>query len=147
MHVVIIMDSEKDVNEVLTSPLRKIGHTMFRLFRWTPEYHPKKESTTISKWIRFPGFPMQMFNRAILRSIVSTFAIFVDSDPRTKELHSLNFARVCVEIDVTKEMPTSVWINLPGHDGFVQNIVVEGGLNTAPNVKFMVMSTLTAEKW
>ncbi|KAL9679253.1 hypothetical protein QQ045_017109 [Rhodiola kirilowii] len=117
-HIVIILDSEKDVNAVLTSPLRRVGHTMFRLFRWTPDYNPKKESTTVTKWIRFPGLPMEMFDRAILRSIVSSFALFLDCDDRTKEMNSLSFARVCVELDVTKAVPNSVWINLPENKGF-----------------------------
>ncbi|KAL9685017.1 hypothetical protein QQ045_022463 [Rhodiola kirilowii] len=107
---------------------------MFRLFRWT-DYNPRKESTSISKWIRLPGLPMQMFDRAILRSIVSTFANFVDSDPKTKEMDSLNYARGCVEIDVTKKLPSSVWINLPGQGGFAQSIVVEGGLKYSSKCK------------
>ncbi|KAL9681629.1 hypothetical protein QQ045_013415 [Rhodiola kirilowii] len=134
-HIVIILDSEKDVNEVLTNPLRKIGHAMFRLFRWSPDYNPKKESTTVTKWVRFPGLPMEMFDRAILRSIVSSFAFFLDCDDRTKEMDSLNFARACVELDVTKVVPNSVWINLPGSNGFFQEIVIEGGLKYCSKCK------------
>ncbi|KAL9661238.1 hypothetical protein QQ045_026060 [Rhodiola kirilowii] len=116
-HVVIILESEKDVIEVLTSSLRRVGHTMFRLFRWSADYNPKKEPTTVTKWIRFPGLPMEMFDRAIIKSIVSSFAYFLDCDARTKEMDSLNFARACVELDVTKTVPSSVLINLPGGNG------------------------------
>ncbi|KAL9673579.1 hypothetical protein QQ045_029840 [Rhodiola kirilowii] len=28
-HVIIILDSEKDVNDILTNPFRRVGHTMF----------------------------------------------------------------------------------------------------------------------
>ncbi|CAM8969317.1 unnamed protein product [Rhodiola kirilowii] len=38
-HVVIILDSEKDVTSALTFPVRKVCHTFFRLFRWSPDYN------------------------------------------------------------------------------------------------------------
>ncbi|KAL9672881.1 hypothetical protein QQ045_029134 [Rhodiola kirilowii] len=134
-HVIIILDSERDVNEILTSPLRRVGHTMFRLFRWSADYNPKKESPTVTKWICFPGMPIEMFDGAFLRSLVSSFAMFLDSDVRTKEFESLNYARACVEIDVTKEIPNNVWINLPNGRGFFQAIVVEGGLKYCSRCK------------
>ncbi|KAL9675964.1 hypothetical protein QQ045_004173 [Rhodiola kirilowii] len=49
-HLMIILDSEEDAKVALTSPLRKVGHAMFRLFRYTPDYNPKKESSTTTKW-------------------------------------------------------------------------------------------------
>ncbi|KAL9670046.1 hypothetical protein QQ045_007597 [Rhodiola kirilowii] len=145
-HVVIILDSEKDVNEVLTNPLRRVGHTMFRLFRWTPDYNPKKESTTVTKWIRFPGLPMEMFDRAVLRSIVSSFVVFLDYDARTKEMESLSFARACVELDVTRSVPSSVWINLPDDKGFFQEIVVEGDLRYCSKCKIHGHELATCRK-
>ncbi|CAM8917057.1 unnamed protein product [Rhodiola kirilowii] len=145
-HVIIILDSEKDVNEILTNPLRRVRHTMFRLFRWSADYNPKKESPTVTKWIRFPDMPMEMFDRAILRSIVSSFAVFLDCDDRTKEMDSLNFARTCVELDVTKAIPSSVWINLPNDKGFFQEIVVEGGLKYCSKCKIHGHEIATCRK-
>ncbi|KAL9663685.1 hypothetical protein QQ045_019076 [Rhodiola kirilowii] len=49
-HLMIILDFEEDAKIALTSPLRKVGHAMFRLLRYTPDYNPKKESTIITKW-------------------------------------------------------------------------------------------------
>ncbi|CAM8999572.1 unnamed protein product [Rhodiola kirilowii] len=68
---------------------------------------------------------MEMFDRAILRSIVSSIALFLDCDSRTKELDALIYARACVELDVTKSIPSSVWINLPDNKGFFQGIDIE----------------------
>ncbi|CAM8904324.1 unnamed protein product [Rhodiola kirilowii] len=64
-HVVIILDNEKDVNEVLTNPLRKIGHTMFRFFKWSPDYNPKKESSIVTEWIRLPGLPVEFLTERL----------------------------------------------------------------------------------
>ncbi|KAL9664467.1 hypothetical protein QQ045_019868 [Rhodiola kirilowii] len=127
-HVVVILDSEKDVHSALTCPWRKVGHTMFRLFRWTADYGPKKESTNVTKWIRLPGLPLEFFDRQAIRSVVSSFACFLDIHSRTKEMASLSYARACVELDVTKEVPSKLWVNLPGDRGFFQDVIIEGNM-------------------
>lgn len=127
-HIIIIMENETDVRNSLTHPVRKIGHTFFRLFRWEPGYNPKKEVPTTTKWIRLPNLPIELFDKGIIKAIVSSFATFLDVDNRTKELSALAYARACVELDVTKTIPNKVWINLPDNQGFYQDIIVEGGL-------------------
>ncbi|KAL9661686.1 hypothetical protein QQ045_026512 [Rhodiola kirilowii] len=52
----------------------------------------------------------------------------VDVDERTRACKSLRFARVCVEVDVTKPIPGEVWVNLPNNQGFVQRVEVESKL-------------------
>ncbi|KAL9662760.1 hypothetical protein QQ045_027594 [Rhodiola kirilowii] len=98
-HVVIILDSE------------------VMLFRWEADYNPKKEGTRITKWIRLPGLPMEFFVPACLKAIVSSFASYLGIDEKTKERSALNYARVCVELDVRKALPARVWINLLGNKG------------------------------
>ncbi|CAM8993760.1 unnamed protein product [Rhodiola kirilowii] len=53
-HLMIILDSEEDARVALTSPIRRVGHAMFRLFRYSPDYNPRKESTITTKWVRLP---------------------------------------------------------------------------------------------
>lgn len=101
-HVVIILDSLEDDNSTLTFPHWKIGHTFFRFFRWTKDYNPKKETTTITKWMRLRGQPTQFFDKGNIRAIGSSFAEFLDIDNRTKDLSALSYARACVELDVSK---------------------------------------------
>lgn len=134
-HIIIILDNEDDVRTALTHPHRKVGHTYFRLFRWEAGYNPKKEIPKTTKWIRLPGLPIELFDRAIIRSIVSAFADFLDIDEKTKELSALSYARACVEFDVTQHIPCKIWINLPGERGFFQEVVVEGGLTYCQKCK------------
>lgn len=117
-HLIIILDNEDDVRTALTHHQRKVGHALFRLFRWEAGYNPKKEIPKTTKWIRLPGLPFELFDRAIIRSIVSSFADFLDIDDKTKGLSALAYARACVEFDVTLPIPSKVWINLPGDRGF-----------------------------
>ncbi|CAM8891275.1 unnamed protein product [Rhodiola kirilowii] len=99
-HILVILDSELDAMTALACPLRKVG------------------------------LPLPLYDRSYVQAIVSTFAQFVDVDvdERTRACKSLRFARVCVEVDVTKPISGEVWVNLPNIQGFVQRVEVESKL-------------------
>lgn len=128
-HVLIILDSEEDVTAALSCPLRKINHSMFRLFRWNIDYNPKKESTTTTAWVRLPGLPLPLYDRAYISAILSSFSNFLDVDDRTKACLSMKFARACIEIDVTQPIPDKIWINMGGEGGYWQDIEMETKLS------------------
>lgn len=127
-HVLIILDSEADVRTALSSSLHKIGHALFRLFRWSPSYNPKKESKFATIWVRLRGLPLGLYDTAFVEAIVSTFGYFVAVDARTKACVAVNYARACVELDVTQPIPDSIWISLPNDKGFWQPIETESNL-------------------
>ncbi|KAL9678999.1 hypothetical protein QQ045_016852 [Rhodiola kirilowii] len=128
-HVMIILDSEEDATSALTCPLRKIGHAMFRLFRYTADYNPKKESSYTSKWVRLPGIHPAFITRNYVASIVNSFGYFLDLDDRTKVCSSMRYARACVEFDVSRPIPDEVLITLSDGRKFWQKIEVEGNLS------------------
>ncbi|KAL9661485.1 hypothetical protein QQ045_026309 [Rhodiola kirilowii] len=105
-HIVVLLDSERDVQSALTCPWRKVGHTM---------------------------------------SLVSSFINFLDIDTRTKEVASLSYARACVELDVSKEIP-SKWINLPGDRGFFQDVIIEGNIAYCQRCKLHGHDVATCRK-
>lgn len=98
---------------------------LFRLFRWRPEYNPKKKSKFATIWIRLPDLPLSIYDNSFVKAIVSTFGYFVDVDEKTKAWAAVSYARACVELDVTKPIPDSVWISLPNEKGYWQSIIVE----------------------
>lgn len=77
----------------LSCPLRKINHSMFRLFRWHEAYNPKREDKFATVWLRLLGLPLVLYDKAYIGIIVSTFSDFVDVDDRTKACLSLPHAR------------------------------------------------------
>ncbi|KAL9680909.1 hypothetical protein QQ045_012690 [Rhodiola kirilowii] len=127
-HVAIILNSEDDVRAALTYPIQKIGHAFFRMFRWSVDYNPKREATRITAWIRLPGLPLRMYDKSYIRSLVSSFAYFLDVDARTRECCSLNYARAYVELDVTQYLPSKLLIQTPEVEYF-QEVVYEGNLS------------------
>ncbi|KAL9688679.1 hypothetical protein QQ045_033102 [Rhodiola kirilowii] len=55
-HILIILLSSDDANKVLAHLMRKVVQSMFRLFRWSPDFHYRKGPTTTTAWVRLPGF-------------------------------------------------------------------------------------------
>ncbi|KAL9667584.1 hypothetical protein QQ045_001946 [Rhodiola kirilowii] len=49
--ILIILTTEEDANKVLSHPMRKVGQSLFCLFRWTQDFHKRKEPTTTTTWI------------------------------------------------------------------------------------------------
>ncbi|KAL9675898.1 hypothetical protein QQ045_004106 [Rhodiola kirilowii] len=101
---------------------------MFRLFRYTPDYSPRRESTTTTKWVRLPDLHPGFVTRNYVAGIVNSFGYFLDLDERSKACSTLKYARACVEIDVSKEIPEEVRISLSDGRIFWQKIEVEGNL-------------------
>ncbi|KAL9680839.1 hypothetical protein QQ045_012619 [Rhodiola kirilowii] len=134
-HLMIILDSEDDAKVALTSQLRKVGHAMFRLFRYTPDYNPFMEFTTTTKWVRLTGLHPGFVTTNFVAGMVNTFGDFLDLDERSKACSTLKYARACVEIDVTKSIPEEVRITLSDGRVFWQKIEVEGNLSFCSHYK------------
>ncbi|KAL9691594.1 hypothetical protein QQ045_012018 [Rhodiola kirilowii] len=131
----IIIDSEEDARVALTSPLRKVRHAMFRFFRYTPDYNPRKESSTTTKWVRLPGIHPAFVTKNFVASIVNSFGYFLDLDERSKACATLKYARTCVELDVTRPIPDEVRIALSDGRVFWKRIEVEGNLSYCSHCK------------
>lgn len=76
-HVLIILRNEADVIRALSCESHRIGTSLFRLFHWTPDFDPKKESTLATIWIKLPQLPMRYYNISMLKQIVSSFGTFL----------------------------------------------------------------------
>ncbi|CAM8925089.1 unnamed protein product [Rhodiola kirilowii] len=127
-HILIVLDSEQEARKVLAHPSRKLGHAFFRVFRWTKDFDTKKESPVTTAWLRLMNLPPGMFNQGYIESIVTSFSRFIAVDGKTASFNNPCYARVCVEIDATKTLPDSIWINTGGAGGFWQNITYENRL-------------------
>ncbi|KAL9671457.1 hypothetical protein QQ045_009025 [Rhodiola kirilowii] len=127
-HILIVLDSEQEARKVLTHPSRKLGHALFQVFRWSKDFDTKKESSVTTTWIRLMNLPPGMFNQGYIDSIVTSFSKFIAVDGKTATLNNPCYARVCVELDITKSLPESIWINTGGDEGFWQQIVYENRL-------------------
>ncbi|KAL9678285.1 hypothetical protein QQ045_016128 [Rhodiola kirilowii] len=120
---------------VLSHPRRKLGHSLFQIFWWSKDFSTRREPTTTTTWICLASLPPELYNPGYIEAIVSAFVHFLVVDNRTVSFTNPNYARVCMEMDITKEMPEEVWISTRPDSGFWQKIIYENSLQYCDKCK------------
>ena len=67
--------------------------------------------SSIPIWVRFYNIPLEYWTSTCLGHIASTVGIPLHLDPLTENQTKLSFARICVEVGVDCEFPTSVLLD------------------------------------
>ena len=67
--------------------------------------------SSIPIWVRFYNIPLEYWTSTCLGHITSTVGIPLHLDPLTENQTKLSFARICVEVGVDCEFPTSVLLD------------------------------------
>ncbi|RAL55041.1 hypothetical protein DM860_018103 [Cuscuta australis] len=80
--------------------------------RWTCDFDPSIDSPLALVWIGVEGLPLHLFEPNALFSIANLVGLPLQMDSATVNLTRPSVARVCVELDLTKDMPKPVWIHL-----------------------------------
>ncbi|CAN1167008.1 hypothetical protein LINPERHAP2_LOCUS26982 [Linum perenne] len=72
---------------------------------WRPYFRPEDTIlTTLRVWVRLPGLPLEYFDHSILKIIGDRIGRTVRIDHTTLEGSRGNFARLCVEVDLSKPL-------------------------------------------
>ncbi|CAN1161430.1 hypothetical protein LINPERHAP2_LOCUS23907 [Linum perenne] len=72
---------------------------------WRPYFRPEDSSlSSLRVWIRLPGIPLEYFDYGILKRIGDRIGKTVRIDHTTLEGSRGNFARICVEVDISKPL-------------------------------------------
>ncbi|KAL0400831.1 UNVERIFIED_CONTAM: hypothetical protein Slati_4113000 [Sesamum latifolium] len=95
-----------------------------RLFKWTPDFNPKIESPIAPVWIRLPELPVHLSQKKSLFGIASLVGLPLKLDEATADGFRPSMARICVELDLLKTRPESIWIGTEGRY-FSQPVVYE----------------------
>ncbi|CAN1796991.1 hypothetical protein LINPERHAP1_LOCUS21102 [Linum perenne] len=72
--------------------------------QWSPSFNEEEEIKSILTWVRLPKLPIQYFNSLAVHRIGNTIGRTVRLDLATSEGSRCRYARVCVEIDLTKPL-------------------------------------------
>ncbi|KAL9676488.1 hypothetical protein QQ045_004702 [Rhodiola kirilowii] len=109
-HILIVLDTEQDARRVLVHPMRKLGHSLFRVFRWMKDFSTRREPTTTMAWIRLASLPPELYNQGYIESIVSSFGRFLAMDSRTVCFINSNFARTSpMEFEFQQASTAVLW--------------------------------------
>ncbi|XP_027181956.1 uncharacterized protein LOC113780347 [Coffea eugenioides] len=121
-HVLIRLHNEADFLPVWTRNVWYIHGGAMRVFKWSTSFHVDKESSLVPVWFNLPKLPVHLFDKKCLFQIVSCLGRPLFIDGATAGLSRPSVARVCVEIDLLKILPSHVWIQLGEDHGFWQSL-------------------------
>ncbi|QHO38097.1 uncharacterized protein DS421_4g117390 [Arachis hypogaea] len=87
--------------------------------RWRPNFNPNVEHLNkIVAWVRISDLPIEYYDKYVLRTIGNTIRMTLKVDYNTAEQTRGKFARVCVELDLTKPLRPN--IKIKGKIAFVE---------------------------
>lgn len=94
-----------------------------KVFKWLVEFQLCVEPSVIPAWISLEGFPIHLFNKAILFSIKNLLCKTIKIDEPTTNISRPSVARICIEVDLLKDLPTRIWIGTGSGKGFWQSML------------------------
>lgn len=74
----------------------------------SPSFHVNKESSIVPVWFSLPILPIHLFNKHCLFSIISVVGCCLITNAATTAVCRSSVAPVCIEVDLRKELPSSV---------------------------------------
>ncbi|XP_065859791.1 uncharacterized protein [Euphorbia lathyris] len=88
---------------------------------WSPSFNTMDGNiSAVATWLRFPGLPIQYYQNGVLREIAKMLGKFIKADYNTISSECGKFARMAVELDLTKSLVSQISI-----DGRLQSIEYE----------------------
>ncbi|CAN1136189.1 hypothetical protein LINPERPRIM_LOCUS20946 [Linum perenne] len=82
----------------------KIFDYYFSVARWTPSFNEEEPIRSIHTWVCLPKLPIHYFNRLAVTHIGNCIGRTVKLDLATSEEAHVCYARVCVEVDISKPL-------------------------------------------
>ncbi|XP_010314925.2 uncharacterized protein [Solanum lycopersicum] len=115
-----------DMNEVLFSGPYSINNRPIILKQWSPEFDFGSEFLTeIPLCVNFPNLPLNCWGGGSLSRIASAIGVPIFADECTTKQTRISYARMLVEVNVTKKIPQKITVVDPYGKTFLQDVVLE----------------------
>lgn len=111
-YFLIKFDCDEDRERViLDGPWTVQGHYL-TIRPWTPNFYPSAatEESTMA-WVRFPQLNLMYYDEDVLYAIASSIGKSIKIYVNTSLVTRGHFARVCVEVDLTKPLIAQFWLD------------------------------------
>lgn len=113
---------DEDMKYVLTGGPWQIAGQYVTTQRWKPGFDPKEEKIThMTAWVRINGLNVEFFRFDVLERIGNLIGNTVKVDSHTMSQSRGKFARICIELDISK--PLTPFIEVEGR---TYGVVYEG---------------------
>ena len=107
-HVIIRLNAEHDFHRIWGQHLWYVLGYPMRVFKWTTSFHVDKEPSLVPVWFSLPKLLLHLFHKECLFHVVSLLGRPLFMDAATRSLSRPSVARVCVEVDQVKPLPSRV---------------------------------------
>ncbi|KAI9087491.1 hypothetical protein K1719_030631 [Acacia pycnantha] len=95
----------EDYMEALTGGPWVINDAYLNVSRWRVDFDPKNERiTSVVAWVRFPDLSAPLFDKKFLLNLGNVIGKAIKLDIHTAQRARGKFARMCVELDLTKPL-------------------------------------------
>ena len=123
-HILIILTEIDDYVKVLCGANNNniwfIEHHPMRMFKWTPDFDLFFETPIAAVWCNLHALPIHLFEESMLFSIGKLFGNPIQIDNNTVTRARLSYARICIEIDISKPAPEKYILRIGGKDVVLQ---------------------------
>ncbi|XP_070053974.1 uncharacterized protein [Nicotiana tomentosiformis] len=125
-YFVVRFNSIEDRDEVLYSGPHMLNNKPIIVKMWSADFDINKEVLqTIPVWVKYPNLPLNCWENRSLSRISSGLGIPLYVDVCTTQVYMISYARVLVEMDVTKELPRFIKVTDPNRREFIQEIAYD----------------------
>ena len=119
-HILIQFDDLADYACLLSgpkgTPVWYVERHPMRVFKWSPEFDVYCESPIAAIWCNLIGLPIHLFDTSALSAIGKLLGNPIQVDQATATKSRLSFARICVEIDITKPATEEIILDICGKE-------------------------------
>ncbi|KAH0685684.1 hypothetical protein KY290_017201 [Solanum tuberosum] len=113
-YFVVRFANEEERNKMLCAGPHYLLKRPVIMKPWLPEFNFKEETlTTIPLWIKLPNLPLNCWNSVVLSKIGSSLEKPLYADECTTQASRISFARILIEMDVTRPLPKMIKIRDP----------------------------------
>lgn len=118
-YFVIKFNTMEDRNEVIFSGPHTLNNIPIIIKAWEDNFDFNDETLSrIPLWVKFPNLPLNCWCMESLSRISSVLENPIYADECTSNIERSSFARVLIEMDVTKPLPQSIKVKDPSGEVF-----------------------------
>lgn len=102
---IVRVELMEDRERILLDGHWKIMDRYLAVRRWTPGFRPSRAFIDrVALWVQIPDCPMELYNEIGMKEIGDFIGKTLKIDMKTQSGEMGNFARICVEVDLTKKL-------------------------------------------
>ncbi|XP_058757392.1 uncharacterized protein LOC131630645 [Vicia villosa] len=125
-YFILRFNSFSDRDDVMMKGPYTIRNMPVLLREWNPDFKLKEDFLrTLPLWIKLPQLPIYLWGETSLNKIGSALGIPLVTDECTANKLRVSYARILVEMDITKELPEEITIRDKDGNKMQQSIEYE----------------------